>query len=97
MSTPSPRSCTRSTPARPAGSRDRGLVLVEGGNLDVRANVTLARLDNASEARLVAFVQMHNLFRSEPVPVERFTLFSSRLGKEQPAYTAEVEYALTAT
>jgi RNA 2',3'-cyclic 3'-phosphodiesterase len=60
-------------------------------------HVTLARLDNASEARLVAFVQMHNLFRSEPVPVECFTLFSSRLGKEQPVYTAEVEYALTAT
>jgi 2'-5' RNA ligase len=39
-------------------------------------------------------VQGHNLFRAEPVPVEHFTLFSSRLGKEASVYTAEVEYAL---
>jgi 2'-5' RNA ligase len=57
-------------------------------------HVTLARLDNPAEAKLAAFVQAHNLFRSEPVPVEHFTLFSSRLGKEQSVYTAEVEYAL---
>jgi len=57
-------------------------------------HVTLARLDNASESKLVAFVQSNNLFRSEPMPVEHFTLFSSRLGKEAPVYTAEVEYTL---
>jgi 2'-5' RNA ligase len=57
-------------------------------------HVTLARLDNAAEAKLAAFVQAHNLFRTEPMPVEHFTLFSSRLGKEASAYTAEVEYAL---
>jgi 2'-5' RNA ligase len=57
-------------------------------------HVTLARLDNAAEVKLAAFVQAHNLFRSEPVPVEHFTLFSSQLGKEQSVYTAEVEYAL---
>jgi len=28
--------------------------------------------------------------------VERFVLFSSRLGKEQAVYTPEVEYALAA-
>ena len=39
-------------------------------------------------------VQAHNLFRAESVTVEHFTLFSSLLGKEQPVYTAEVEYAL---
>jgi len=39
-------------------------------------------------------VQQHNLFRAEPVAVEHFTLFSSRLGKEQAVYTAEVEYPL---
>ncbi|MGH7040606.1 MAG: RNA 2',3'-cyclic phosphodiesterase [Acetobacteraceae bacterium] len=58
-------------------------------------HVTLARLDNAAEARLAAFVQQHNLFRAEPVAVEHFTLFSSRLGKEQAVYTAEAEYPLS--
>jgi 2'-5' RNA ligase len=57
-------------------------------------HVTLARLDNAAPAKLAGFVQAHNLFRSEPVPVDRFCLFSSRLGKEASVYTAEVEYAL---
>ena len=57
-------------------------------------HLTLARLDGAAEAKLAGFVQAHNLFRAEPVPVEHFTLFSSLLGKDQPVYTAEVEYAL---
>lgn len=57
-------------------------------------HVTLARLDNAAEGKVVSFVQAHNLFRSEPLLVEHFTLFSSRLGKEQPVYVPEVEYAL---
>ena len=57
-------------------------------------HVTLARLDNAVEAKLAAFVQANNLFRAEPVEVEHFTLFSSQLGKEQSVYTAEVEYEL---
>ncbi|HEX3346922.1 MAG TPA: RNA 2',3'-cyclic phosphodiesterase [Acetobacteraceae bacterium] len=56
-------------------------------------HVTLARLDNVVEQKLAAFVQSNNLFRAE-VPVEHFTLFSSRLGKEASAYTAEVEYPL---
>lgn len=58
-------------------------------------HVTLARLDNVAEAKLAAYVQAHNLFRADPVPVEHFTLFSSRLGKEQAVYTPEVDYALT--
>jgi 2'-5' RNA ligase len=57
-------------------------------------HVCLARLDNVPEAKLAAFVQAHNLFRAEPVTVDHFTLFSSRLGKEQSVYTAEVEYEL---
>ena len=57
-------------------------------------HVTLARLDAAPDAKLAGFVQQHNLFRAEPVAVEHFTLFSSRLGKEQAVYTAEVEYPL---
>ncbi|WP_428540527.1 RNA 2',3'-cyclic phosphodiesterase [Rhodopila sp.] len=57
-------------------------------------HVTLARLDNVPEARLMAYVQAHNLFRAESVAVDQFTLFSSRLGKEASVYTAEVEYGL---
>jgi RNA 2',3'-cyclic 3'-phosphodiesterase len=58
-------------------------------------HVTLARLDNAAHAKLAAFVQAHNLFRTEPVPVGHFTLFSSQLGKEASVYTPEVEYPLS--
>jgi 2'-5' RNA ligase len=58
-------------------------------------HVTLARLDGAPEAKVAAWVQAHNLFRSEAVPMEHFTLFSSRLGKEQAVYFPEVEYELT--
>ena len=57
-------------------------------------HVTLARLDNVAEAKLIAYVQAHNLFRADPVPVEHFTLFSSLLGKEASVYTPEVEYEL---
>ncbi|WP_428487078.1 RNA 2',3'-cyclic phosphodiesterase [Rhodopila sp.] len=57
-------------------------------------HLTLARLDNVAEAKLASYVQAHNLFRADPVPVEHFTLFSSQLGKEASVYTAEVEYAL---
>ena len=57
-------------------------------------HLTLARLDGTAETRLAGFVQAHNLFRADPVPMEHFTLFSSQLGKDQPVYTPEVEYAL---
>ena len=57
-------------------------------------HVTLARIDNAPEFKLVEFVRAHNLFRAEAFTVSHFTLFSSQLGKEQSVYTAEVEYAL---
>jgi 2'-5' RNA ligase len=59
-------------------------------------HVSLARLDNnAAEGKLMTYVQAHNLFRADPVPVEHFTLFSSQLGKEAAVYTAEVEYPLS--
>jgi 2'-5' RNA ligase len=57
-------------------------------------HVTLARLDNPAETKVAAFVQAHNLFRTEPVAVEHFTLFSSLLGKDQAVYTPEAEYEL---
>ncbi len=57
-------------------------------------HVTLARTDKAETGKLVSFVQTHSLFRSPPVPVEHFTLFSSYLGKEAAHYVPEVEYEL---
>ena len=57
-------------------------------------HITLARLRDAAEGKLAAFVQSHNLFRAGPLPVGHFVLFSSRLGKEASVYTPEVEYAL---
>jgi len=59
-------------------------------------HLTLARLDGTAEAKVAGFVQAHNLFRAEPVTMDHFTLFSSLLGKDQPVYTAEVEYELVA-
>lgn len=60
-------------------------------------HVTLARLDTSvPEGKVAAYLQARNLFRAGPVPVEHFTLFSSRIGKEQAVYTPEVEYALAA-
>ena len=57
-------------------------------------HITLARVDGITEAVLAGWVQAHNLLRSESVPITHFTLFSSQLGKEQPVYTAEVDYEL---
>jgi 2'-5' RNA ligase len=57
-------------------------------------HVTLARLDNPAEGKVAAFVQAHNLFRTEPLAVEHFTLFSSLLCKDHAVYTPEAEYEL---
>ena len=57
-------------------------------------HVTIARLGTVTEPQLAAWVQAHNLFRAEPVPIDHFTLFSSALGKENAVYTPEVDYAL---
>lgn len=57
-------------------------------------HVTLARMDMPATSRLAEFVQARNLYRSPPLAVEHVTLFSSQLGRDQPHYTAEAEYAL---
>lgn len=57
-------------------------------------HVSMARVDNVPSDRLAAWIAANNLFRTPPVPVERFTLFRSQLGKEQAVYTPEVEYEL---
>jgi 2'-5' RNA ligase len=58
-------------------------------------HVTLARLDQPANEKITGFVQRNNLFRAEAFPVERFTLFSSQLGKEGSVYTAENDYSLS--
>lgn len=57
-------------------------------------HVTLARTEKAAPDKLIGFVQTHNLFRAEPFQAAHFSLFSSRLGKEQAHYEAEVDYPL---
>jgi len=57
-------------------------------------HITLARTERAAPDKLISFVQAHNLFRPDPVEIGHFSLFSSRLGKEQAHYEAEVDYPL---
>ncbi len=57
-------------------------------------HVSLARVDGVPLDRLAGWVQAHNLLRTEPAPIDHFTLFSSQLGKDQAVYTPEVDYAL---
>jgi 2'-5' RNA ligase len=57
-------------------------------------HVTLARMDMPPSPALAQFVRAHNLYRSAPIRADNVTLFSSFLGKDQPTYTPEAEYAL---
>lgn len=57
-------------------------------------HVTLARMDMGVTPALTSFVQANNLYRSAPIRADNVTLFSSFLGKDQPTYTPEAEYAL---
>ncbi len=59
-------------------------------------HVSLARVDGVPAAKLAHYLQANNLFRAE-LPIGHFTLFSSRIGKEQAVYTPEVDYALAPT
>jgi 2'-5' RNA ligase len=57
-------------------------------------HVTLARMDVPVTPALTSFVLANNLYRSAPIRADNVTLFSSFLGKDQPTYTPEAEYAL---
>lgn len=57
-------------------------------------HVTLARMDMNVTPALASFVQANNLYRSALIRADNVTLFSSFLGKDQPTYTPEAEYAL---
>jgi 2'-5' RNA ligase len=51
-------------------------------------------MDVSVTPALASFVQANNLYRSAPIRADNVTLFSSFLGKDQPTYTPEAEYAL---
>ena len=57
-------------------------------------HVTLAGLRNSPMPSVMAFIADHALFRSPPFTVDRFTLFESRPGNEQPVYLPLAQYAL---
>jgi 2'-5' RNA ligase len=56
-------------------------------------HITLARLKGTPLERLHPLLAAHALLREE-MSVDHFTLFSSRLGRGDPVYTAEAEYPL---
>ena len=58
-----------------------------------KPHITLARLKGTSPERLHPLMAAHALIREE-APIDHFTLFSSRLGGDDPVYTAEAEYPL---
>ena len=56
-------------------------------------HVTIARIRAPlPEGRLASWIAARNLFRSQPFPISRFTLFSSRLRPEGAEHTIEAEY-----
>jgi 2'-5' RNA ligase len=57
-------------------------------------HVTLARLKGASASRLQRYVCENAAFRTGPIVVERFVLFSSFLSSAGAIYTAEAYYDL---
>jgi len=57
-------------------------------------HVSLARLRNASEAKLHGFLEEHALFRAAPFRVERFSLVASYLTKSGAIYEDQADYPL---
>jgi 2'-5' RNA ligase len=59
-----------------------------------KPHVTLARFKSNPGAKLQSYLAEHALLRSEPFPVEAFTLYSSFLSASGAIYRAEAEYPL---
>lgn len=59
-----------------------------------RPHVTLAYLRRPDPAQVAAWVQANNLLKSPPIPIDRFTLYSSHQSREGSRYRAEAEYRL---
>jgi 2'-5' RNA ligase len=58
-------------------------------------HVTLARLRNAPDAKIAAFIQAHNLFEADTFEVTEFHLYSSVLHQGGSVYTIERTYPLS--
>lgn len=56
--------------------------------------VTIARLKNAPQDKVVAFIQRHNLFSTEEFEIAEFGLYASLRGGEGPHYELERSYSL---
>jgi 2'-5' RNA ligase len=59
-----------------------------------KPHVTLARLKDARPASVKGWLAANTMFKAVPFTVDRFVLFSSRLGREGPTYTPEVVFPL---
>jgi len=59
-----------------------------------RPHLTLAYLRRAEPARVAAWIQAHALLRSPAFRIDRFGLYSSRLGGEGASYRLERTYPL---
>ena len=59
-----------------------------------RPHVTLAYLRRPDPAQVAAWVQANNLLKSPPLPIDRFTLYSSHQSREGSRYRAEADYRL---
>ena len=59
-----------------------------------KPHITIARLNNGSPGLAREWLASNTMFRAIPFTVEKFTLFSSHLGREKAIYTAEAEYPL---
>jgi RNA 2',3'-cyclic 3'-phosphodiesterase len=57
-------------------------------------HVSLARLRNASEAKLQEYLTEHAFFRAEPFPVDKFSLVASYLTKAGSIYEDQADYGL---
>lgn len=57
-------------------------------------HVTIARLKDAQSGDVEAFINQHNLYRSEEIEVERFVLMSARSSRGGGPYVVEEAYDL---
>jgi 2'-5' RNA ligase len=74
-----------------AAARRAGL---EPSTRAYRPHVTLAYLRSSPPDRVAAWIRTHNLKAFEPFRVNRFGLYSSRLGHGGSTYTLEREYLI---
>lgn len=67
---------------------------IEPERRNYHPHVTLARLKNAPEKRVAAFVAQHSLLRTAPFTVDAFQLYSSVLNPKGSRYAIESDFAL---